>query len=83
MTTSKAEEAGSKKPVTELVEGDVITAFVEPDGTLLKMRGGPFEVKSIRVMGGVWEGAAQVEITCTNRNRAPRYNNGSTHVIVE
>lgn len=71
------------KLIADLVAGDVITAFVQPDGQLLTVRGGPFEVASVAPTGGAWEGARQFKITGVSRTRAPRYSNGSTHVVIK
>lgn len=72
-----------QKRFTDLEPGDVVTDYVSPDGRLLKVRGGPFEVSAVRITGGECEGIPQVEIACKNRHRAHRYSNGSTYVIVQ
>lgn len=71
-----------KKPIGELVAGDVIVALVHPDGHVFTVRGGPLEVASIEPTGGEWAGAPQIKISATNRDRAPRFANGATHAVV-
>jgi len=71
------------KLITDLVPGDVITAFVHPFGRRYVLRGGPFEVASTEDTGRWYDGASQVKITSTSRTRAARYSNGATHVVIE
>lgn len=71
-----------RKPVSSISPGDIITAFVWPNGRTQAMRGGPLTVSSVQPTGGQWAGIPQFEIKSTNRNRAARYTNGATHVIV-
>lgn len=71
-----------KKPIEKLVAGDVVVAFVHPDGRVYSVRGGPLEVSSVEPTGGEWEGVPQMKISAANRNRAPRYANGATHAVV-
>ena len=70
-------------PIAELKAGDVILAFVWPDGTRRVVRGGPLEVASIASTGGRCDGQPQMEITATARNRAARYSNGATHAVID
>lgn len=71
-----------KKPIETLVRGDVIVAFVHPDGHVLTVRGGPLEVAAVEPTGGQWDGVPQFKISATSRTRAARYANGATHVVV-
>ena len=71
-----------KKPLSDLQPGDVIVALVHPDGSTYSMRGGPLEVAGIEHTGGQWDGAPQIKIRATNRNRAPRFANGATHAEI-
>ncbi|BBX87895.1 hypothetical protein [Mycolicibacterium aubagnense] len=71
------------KPISELVTGDRVVAFVLPGCRLQVVRGGPFEVDSVVEAGGEWEGAPQIKIVGTSRTRAARYANGATHVEVQ
>ena len=70
------------KPIADLTAGDVVTAFVYPDGYRRAVRGGPFEVASIEPTGSQWDDAPQIRIVGTSRTRADRYANGATHVEV-
>lgn len=70
------------KPISELHPGDVIAAFLQPDGSVLAVRGGPLVVAAAEPTGGQWEGVAQIKISSTNRNRAARYSNGATHAVL-
>lgn len=72
-----------RKPVVDLAAGDVVTAFVWPRGRRLVVRGGPFEVASIELTDGEWEGVPQVRIVSASRTRADRYSNGATHAEVQ
>lgn len=70
-------------PIAELKPGDVVSAFVWPDGTLRSVRGGPLEVASIAPTGGQCDGHPQIEIIAAARNRSARYSNGATLAIVD
>ncbi|MCT7371934.1 hypothetical protein [Mycolicibacterium llatzerense] len=70
------------KPISELQVGDVIVALVHPDGHTYAIRGGQFEVAAIENTGGQWDGAPQIKILATNRNRAARFTNGATHAVL-
>lgn len=71
-----------KKPLTELVSGDVIVALTHPDGRTFTVRGGPMEVASIEWDGREWDGAPQVKIVPTRRSRSARFANGATHAVL-
>lgn len=72
-----------KKPIIELQAGDVIVALVHPDGRTYIMRGGPLKVAAIEHTGGQCDGAPQIKIRATNRNRAARFANGATHAVLQ
>ena len=69
-------------PLADLKPGDVVSAFLWPDGIRRSVRGGPLEVASVRPTGGRCDGQPQM-ITAAARNRASRYSNGATHAIVD
>ena len=70
-------------PLADLKPGDVVSAFVWPDGTRRSVRGGPLEVASVTPTGGRFDGQPQIEITAAALNRASRYSSGATHAIVD
>lgn len=70
------------KPLSDLQPGDMIVALVHPDGCTYSMRGGPLEVAAIEHTGGQCDGAPQIKIRSTNRNRSPRFANGATHAVL-